>query len=718
MLQSVQPVLLAGIMASFSWDAATAQVAGRSDAKTPQDRVERVLKAIASGEKIEGDTSPMVPDLIAVVENGEREESNLAIRALAAMKSKARPAAVAISKKLGDPDHATRSAAADALVAIGDGAVVPLRKLLSLSTARTRASATQALVRLKRLDVVDVDRLSNDPDPRVRAALADALSSLGKRGVSRLADMLVDPELAVAVEAARALKSNREGTSIAIPKLIRALSREHLSSAAGDALSVYGVAAQRAVPALVKAHQEEALQHIGPPSELDIPQLCEDLAHGDVESRILTAKWLALLGLNARSASVALEAAAEKSINEYVRQKRNPKPHSPLQFDDSGRVLLAGEDCAAAFWTVTHDIPRFLNLIERLAIAADEPLSCSDLTGLPDISADHCRLIEVMLRRPNLKLKETALNVLSKAGPRVQQLKSALVEIAHHPNAELSQKAIGTLGVIGADAGREVEPILLSKRRDGSISLQQFADAVGRLGIRSEATRAILERGLHGLDPWTTGSCASAMCMTSNEPRRTARMIIDAARDGDVTDRLAISALNEAKLADDVVIPYLVAQLNSTDHWTRADAIDSIGGFGARASQAITPLKKLLDDESGLIRLKAAKAIFLIANNPADLDRQLELVFAQDDPADRRDALETIAELKHSGGRFVRYALTELRRSTPDDAETAIKALGAIGTEEAVEALRATAGSSDWMLRSQATEALRRIRNPNEKRIP
>jgi HEAT repeat protein len=720
MAQSIQPVLLAGIIGFVSFDAAVAQLIDHPESKTPQDRVERVLQAIASGEKLEGDDSHQVPALITVVEDGEHQESDLAIRALAAMKSKASPAIVAISKRLSDPNHATRSAAVDALVAIGDDAVVPLRKLLSSSTARTRASATQALSRLKRLDVVDLARLSKDSDPRVRAALANALSNLGTPGVPLAADMLLDPELAVAVEAARALKSNREDPSIAISKLTRALSRENLSSAVADALSAYGVAAQRAIPALLKAHfeevlqfvgpREEALRHIGPPCDLDIPQLCGILTHEDAEIRIVTAKCLALLGLNGKPASDVLEAAADKSIKEYMGLKRSPKSQSRERSNNSWRLLSAGEYCAAAVWDVSHDTPRFLNLIERLAIAADEPISCSRSMGLQDISADDCRLIETMLRHSNLNVQKTALKVLSAAGRRAEPLKNVLVQLAKSPNAELSQEAIEVLAAIGASAGREVAPILISKWHDRTILLGQFADAVGRLGIRSEETQAILAWGLHGMDRWTARSCADALCMTSNEPRRIARLVIDAARDGFFENRDAIGALSRLNLADDVVIPFLVAQLQNNDYWTRFDAINAISSFGEKASHTVTPLKKLLNHESAEIRLKAAKAIFLVTNNPADLEKQLEIVFADDDPRVRREAVETIGELNRSGARFARDVLAELHRSPPEYADKAIEALRAIGTEEAVAALRATAESSDWMLRSQATEALRQIR--------
>ncbi len=472
------------------------------------------------------------------------------------------------------------------------------------------------------------------------------------------------------------------------------------------------------MPELIKAREEEALKHIGPPAEIDIPQLFAGLAQGDQETRILTAKYLALLGPTGKSASGAVEAAAEKSIKEYVERKRQAKPDKLSEVYASGRLLVAAEYCAAAVWAVTRDTPRFLDLIERLAIAADEPIECSDSVGLPELSADDCRRIGVMLRHPNPKVRETGLDVLSDAGSRAQPLKQELLHVAQDRNPEIAHEAIRSLAAIGPVVGRDVEPVLLSMWRDGAIPLRPFAEAVGRLRIRSGATRAILERGLNDQELWTTVACASAICMTTDDPRGTARKIIEAAGNRAFTDRLAISILNDLKGEDELVIPYLVAQLQSEDYWTRAEAIDAVGGFGARASGAITALRKLMDDADDLIRLKAASAVFLIANDPAVLERELERVLANGDPYHRHNAMETIAAMKHSGGRFVRYLLTELHRPAPDDAETAIKALKAIGTEEAVAALRATAESSDWMIRSQAIEALRQVRDPDRTGRP
>src|SRR5262249_10366814 len=193
--------------------------------------------------------------LIAIVERGESQESELALRALAKLGPQASPAIVAVSKKLGDPDHAIRSAAADALVAIGDPCVTLVRKLVDFPNPRSRAAAAQVRGRLKNLDLDDLTRLAKDADPRVRAAAASGLAQLGKPGVPGLAAMLDDPEPAVSVEASRGLRTNRADASIAISGLTRALSRTPLAGDVIDALVAYGVEARQALPAIIEAYR-------------------------------------------------------------------------------------------------------------------------------------------------------------------------------------------------------------------------------------------------------------------------------------------------------------------------------------------------------------------------------------------------------------------------------------------------------------------------------
>jgi HEAT repeats len=457
-LRSNRPYLFVGIVALLSSNAAFAQTNDDTRLATARNRVEPLLRSVAADKKLDADAPDRIPDLIVIVDDGDIQESELAIRALASMGSKASPAIAAISKKLDDPSHATRSTAADALVAIGDKCVDPMRKLLNSPSARTRASATYVLSRLKALDSDDLVELAKDPDPRVRAATMNGQSKSGKPGVKELADMLQDPDLAVAIEAARGLQSNREDASIAVPQLTKALARADLAEVAVNALSAYGVEARQAVPAIIKAFPlgpgksshldatEEALTHIGPPSVRDIPVLCESLRR-DGETRMVVAHCLGLLGLDGKLAADALEAAAETSIKEHVKQRAQP--------NHSGRTFVAAEDCVIALWDVTHDSQRFLRLIEKLAIAADAPIFgyYAHRAVLKDLSPEDCRVVEKMLRHSNVNVQRTALAVLSDVGPKAEPLKKVVLELAQGKDAELSRKAILALAVMGAKVG-------------------------------------------------------------------------------------------------------------------------------------------------------------------------------------------------------------------------------------------------------------------------
>jgi HEAT repeat protein len=700
-LRFLPPLLRAGMVGLVSFDAISVRTTGLANPNHI---------AAAADEKPKRDAADQLADLIAVVEGGEIEERELAMRALAELGSRAAPAIAALSKKLSDPDHATRSAAVDALVAIGDRCVVPVRGLLDSPMGRTRAAAAQVLGRLKRLELDDLTRLATDADPRVRAVTANTLATLGKPGVQALANMLDDPEVAVSVEAALALQTNRSDASIAIPRLARALARPHLGVPAVEALSAYGIEASQAIPAIIRAHPlgraehgfgdvtEQALQHIGPPREEDVPLLCESLVRNE-EARMVVANSLGLLGLKGKSAADALEAAAERSIKDYVSLKLRP------ECDNTGRTRLAAEHCATAVWDVTHDAPRFFHLLERLAIAAGEPIDYSRRALLADLPAGAAPLIETMLRHADVNVQQTALAAVSDLGPKAEPLKKAVLDLARGTDAEVSHKAIWALAAIGPAAGTEATPILLAKFREGVIPLGQFAGLAGSLEIRSQETQAILEGGVNDKDHETAVACARALCSTSNEPLRVARLVIDAAGTERFTNRNAMDSLARLKDGDEVVIPFLVRQLESTEDWAPHEAMDVLGDLGPRASGAIALLKKLLHAESPLIRLKAAKAVFLISGEVAELEKQLVAMFAKNECSDRYEAMKMVIELERAGARFVPHVLAELRRSPPDLAEEALTALEAIGSEEAVAELWKTTESSDWLLRSRAIRA-------------
>src|SRR5262249_7238321 len=156
------------------------------------------------------------------------------------------------------------------------------------------------------------------------------------------------------------------------------------------------------------------------------------------------------------------------------------------------------------------DTPRFLRLIERLAIAANSPIFpyFSHEVILPELSGEGIGVLEKMLHHANANVQTTALAVLHSVGPKAAPLKQAVLKLAKGQNAELAEKAVWTLAEMEAGPGEDTAPDLLSKFQNGTVTLRQLANAAGSLEIRDPAIQAILEYGLHDKDKWTANSCA------------------------------------------------------------------------------------------------------------------------------------------------------------------------------------------------------------------
>ena len=254
-------------------------------------------------------------------------------------------------------------------------------------------------------------------------------------------------------------------------------------------------------------------------------------------------------------------------------------------------------------------------------------------------------------------------------------------------------------------------PLLAEKRHAGNLPLVRFAAAVGGLRIRSAEFRAILADGLHDPDRITVRACALALAETSDEPDRTAALIIAAAGKGPFSHRDAIEILQRMTPAAGTVVPYLIQQISSTDHWTCHDAIHALGMFGPAAAPALGAIKTHLDDKPTEIRLQAAKTIFQISGDAAPLDQELKAVFAGQNAQDRSYANKTIAELGPAGAPLLHFVLAELNGPGPLPKTGMIDVLKAIGNAEAAAALKEIAESTDWALRSRATTALKELQD-------
>ncbi len=687
----------------------------------------RFLQAVASGADSDPDALTHLPRLIKIVEQGQQPDMSLAIRALARLQSQAAPAVHVLCVRLDDSDYATRGLAIAALVAIGEAAVVPLRELLDAASGRARSSATEALGRLQRIEISDLDRLAKDSDPRVRAAVARALSHVGQPGVPRLAPFLADEDLAVAVEAARALQSNREDPATAVPALTEAVSRLHLGCAAADALAAYGVAAQRAVPMIIRHYPlghssifgwddaaETALTHIGPPAEQDMAAVCACLNHENVEAKILAARSLALMETQGRLAATALEAAAKSTLQQYLDAQRTRQEDRGFAEDNSGRMWVAVEECAAAVWHVTHDADRFVSLLEQVVAGADEPVRFSSPAPWQGFTANDCQFLVRALRSANTSTQITALYGVAEMGREALPLEHVVLELVRADDSKVAEQAAWALAAMGPGVDPQVTQVLLDGLRGKTITLNLFASAIESLDVRSEPTEAILSEGLTDRDRSTACACAAALCSTSSNPSQTAAKIVELARDGQFEHRDAMLALRRLVPVPDIVLPYLIDRMSSPETWTRHEAMIGVGDFRQAGAPAIATLKQQLDDEQVANRLQAGCTIYLISGDAACFEPQLQAAFAGQDQAVAFQALETIVQMGEAGAPFLRHVTAAMQMLDSPPTELVMTALRKFGTAEAKAALEEYAASTDWDVRSQATTALRELRHAEE----
>ena len=692
------------------------------------------------------DQDSRISRLITIVEAEDDANRDLAIRTLMKIGPAAKPAIPALCKRLNDSRHWTRAAAVDALVAIGDESVKPLRELLHSSSGRCRAAAATALVRMQRVSDVERQRFANDNDARVRAVAIRTYQSMGKESVADLVKFLSDTESSVAVEAAKALQTNRDAPAIAIPELIIALKRQHVGWAAANALGSYGVQAKRAVPWIIRACPigepeqfdfgdvaRQALMHIGPPHEDDIQVLVECLEREDTETRILAASALAMLGEQGKPAIAALESTIDAAIKQHLELQKEFAvvgigKHEDVSLEDNFfdeddlrlnpvRVMIVGKRCAIAIWNSSRDANRFLYSVERLVRQTGQTVRFDRANPWPALPTDCYPTIERLLDDGNAAVRTSVVIGVSDIGSKALPLKGAVLRLTHDSSPEISRHAISALTSMGPAASDVAGPRALAMFRADQLPLREFADSARQLEYRSPIVLEILENGLNNSGRWDNLACAEALFELTDERRRVASMLIQFPVKHQISRRNLIDILDDAKSVDDLLIPFLTNLLDIDDRWTRHDALNALASLGPRGSPAIHSIVPLLENRSPLIRLKAAKAVFRITGDATPLKRNLERIFSQSGETGvqaRLAAIKTIGELSEGGDRFLHHIRDNMDLSEPWAVDTVMESLRRIGTAESESLLRNAADSDDWLVRSRAARAIRIMKATSE----
>lgn len=508
-------------------------------------------------------------------------------------------------------DKKVRTAAIVKLGEAGSAEAVPvLTKALASDDAETRAYAAYALGKIgSKADAVVDGLIKNvfDADQLVRRASLKALLEIDppKEKVRPVAlKILEEGDPTVVMPAILTLAE--QGASI-VPRMCEALEDDQACFWACIVLAEIGPAAKDAVP-----HLKEVLGHDKPEARL---QAVAALGEIGAASKPLTADIVALLendpevGVRYTAAFAlgkigvddvavaALKKAAGKDdpflklIAVWALARNNPTDKALVQsavdeivaaFKSDDADLRRAAAKAAVDFDVSPDVvaPMLIDALED----DDQTVVKNAVESLAELGPEALKHVDKLFAREELRFYPIAL--ITRLGPEasgavpeiIKQLDNAVVSEEDAMFLRELQFAVAAIGPGAKDAVRALSENLESRNHEVVASA---AYALGKIG------------------PAARGA-VPAMRKQLNHPE----MIVQLA-----TVRALIEILPDPRPMAAIALPRLAKGLKHENEYVRAECATAFGEIGAPARGALSELKKLLDDESEIVRQAAADAI-------------------------------------------------------------------------------------------------------------
>jgi HEAT repeat protein len=641
----------------------------------------------------------------------ENERARTCVRACVRLKlfgSKAKEAIPTLIKTLAYPDtyygHLVREQAAEALANMGPDVVPVLVVALTNRSDDICAGAAEALGRLgpkAKAAIPDLIYALNNRDA-VRETVFAALARVGPKDKAPIPDLIyaLDREDSPRAKAIEALA--RVGPD-AVPLLIEALSADYgeddeftnrsYSSGAAAALGKMGTRARAAIPALIKALQDqpeglrrraaEALGEMGPEAKTAVPALIQTLQNQEDRAREEAVEALGKIGPEAAPAVPALvkllktkKAFVEEGSSEEERKKRQWW-HDDVRAKAATALGRIGAEAKAAVPALVDALKEERNDIGGQAAEA-----------LGRFGPDAKEAMPALLRRwPGYVPAEAVWRI----DGQLQMVVPAILQALELPNVDVQEEGKKLLTAIGPRAVPAITKALTS----GSTNQRcKFAQALGRLGPDlSFAAPALLEAMKDKEDYVRRDAVEALKKIVPEGNQATISALIQALKDKEAMVRSeAAAALGRIGPQAQRAVPALTLALKDKDELVRDEAAQALGFVGPAAKPALAALVEVIEEAKGKARLTAICAVAKIdGEHPGGMPT---LIAALDDkkiePEVRKLALNALIQIGPAARSAVPALIRVLKEpDTPDTYESSVMALGRIGSDKAArDALR------------------------------
>lgn len=375
-----------------------------------------------------------------------------------------------------------------------------------------------------------------------------------------------------------------------------------------------------------------------------------------------------------------------------------------------------------------------LALAGGFAFAADEP----EFAGRR--GSEWVQLLKEDSSPRKRKAAVVALGQLWKERRYGQSVPSIGTALQQDPSADVRLQAAIILGQLSRDdvaVTDEVKPVVgqlvaaLLAEKDSAVRRETSA-ALGRFGELSKSGVLALSNTLKDAEPATRAAAADALGRIGLDARTSAPLLLPLLKEGDKTvRRLAVFALARIAPEDVEAVGAAFTQLlrDDKDSEMRKELVVALGLLGDHSEAVATGLAAAMADSDPEIRRQAARSLAKFGLNIQPASDALLKAF-QSDP-DKNVRIDALRALGSGLGSTMQVHIPVLLARLNMEAEGSMKGdpdfevriaitdeLGALGPsgKEAVPALRRSLRDPQVKVREAATQAIKKIEAPIEKK--